>query len=119
MPTYGNTDTLEPALNGQSSHDPMAQVVDVIQSEVNDYLQRLKELNGLPPAEVFMTLSAISARLAEIRNRLVRVDNRRFQALRTKEVDPLIDEVDRQFKFHSRLQAVRSSEWEITRGAPC
>lgn len=92
---------------------PGADPVVIIQDEINDYLRRLKELNGLPPAEVFQTLSAISARLAEIRNRLIRVENRRFTALRTKEIDPLIEEVDRQFKFHSRIQAVREAEMRL------
>jgi hypothetical protein len=113
VPVYEDVAVAAPApVNGQGP-DPVAQSVAAIQVELNDYLRRLKDLNSYPPVEVFQTLSAISARLAEIRNRLVRTDNRRFTALRTKEVDPLIEEVDRQFKFHSRIQAVRDSEMRL------
>jgi hypothetical protein len=99
-----------PAPNGAGSG------IDVVQVEIDDYLRRLKELNSLPPTEVFQTLSAISARLAEIRNRLIRIESRRTTALRTREIDPLIDEVDRQFKFHSRIASVRQMEWDATTG---
>ncbi len=129
MPVYEDTGSRKSAgLNGHGAqgdpatggvagpHETPVQPGDpvaIIQGEVDDYLRRLKTLNGLPPTEVFQTLSAISARLAEIRNRLIRVDNRRLTALRTKEVDPLIEEVDRQFKFHSRIQAVREAEMRL------
>lgn len=116
MPVYGEVDTPAPEFSNGHRPDPAGDAVTVIQSEVDDYLGRLKSLNSLSAAEAFMTLSAISARLAEIRNRLIRVDNRRFTALRTKEIDPLIDEVDRQFKFHSRIAAVRQMEWDATTG---
>ena len=111
MPVYGVE--APPAVNGHGA-DPTSDVVCTIQNELNDYLHRLQLLNSLPPVEVFQTLSAVSARLAEIRNHLVRTDVRRYTALRTKEVDPLIDEVDRQFKFHSRIQAVRDSEMRLS-----
>jgi hypothetical protein len=110
VPVYG---VEAPPANGQVA-DPTSDVVRTIQTELNDYLRRLQQLNSLPPVEVFQALSAISARLAEIRSHLVRTDNRRYTALRTKEVDPLIDEVDRQFKFHSRIQAVRDSEMRLS-----
>lgn len=111
MPVYGVE--APPAVNGHGA-DPAGDAVRTIQTELNDYLRRLQSLNSLPPVEVFQTLSAVSARLAEIRNHLVRTDVRRYTALRTKEVDPLIDEVDRQFKFHSRIQAVRDSEMRLS-----
>lgn len=113
MPVYEEV-AAPAASNGHGTVDPVAVSMAAIQVEVNDYLRRLKDLNASPPVEVFQTLSAISARVAEIRNRLVRTDNRRFTALRTKEIDPLIEEVDRQFKFHSRIQAVRDSEMRLS-----
>lgn len=117
MPVYEDTTTRTDGLYRNLLEDRSAAVntwVSDIQVELDDYLTRLRDLNSLPPVEVFQALSAISARLAEIRNRLIRTDNRRFTALRTKEVDPLIDEVDRQFKFHSRIQAVRDSEMRLS-----
>ena len=73
----------------------------------------LKQLGSLDIEEVFLRLAAITARLTEIRIHLHRVDSRRFTALRTREVDPLLDEADRQFRIFSRLQAVRTFEFEM------
>jgi hypothetical protein len=68
------------------------------------------------PADVFQTCSAISARMAELRNQMFRRTDRAAQAFRTKEIEPLLDEVERQFKYHSRLQATREMEARLTGG---
>jgi hypothetical protein len=86
-----------------------------IRAELDDYMVLLKKLRAMPPDVVFMELSAITARLAEIRLTCVRSESRRLSALRTREIDPLLDECDRQFRFHSRIQSVRQAEWEQTR----
>lgn len=114
MPIY---DTVEPSLevrrHGQGSVDD---AFDVVQAELDDYYVRLKGLNALPSTEVFQTLSALSARVSEMRSRLIRLDARRPTALRTKQVDPLLEEIDRQFKFHSRIVAMRQFEWDASKG---
>lgn len=89
--------------------------ITVIREELDSYLVALKQLNTMPPDEVFVTISGITARLAEIRVNLVRTDARRMTALRTKEVDPILEECDRQFRLHSRIQAVRQLEMDQTR----
>jgi hypothetical protein len=88
--------------------------VQTIRAEIDGYFCRLRQLNSLPPDAVFATLSAITARMGEIRLMLVRSDSRRMTALRTREVDPTIEECDRQFRLHSRIQAVRTFEWEVS-----
>jgi hypothetical protein len=85
-----------------------------VRQEIDGYFCRLKQLNSLPPDGVFATLSAITARLGEIRLSLVRSESRRLTALRTREIDPLIDECDRQFRLHSRIQACRTFDWEVS-----
>lgn len=89
---------------------------DRIRLEIDGYYKILRKLVRSDPSEVFQHLSAISARMSEIRTRLIRVESRKATAIRTKEVDPLLEEVDRQFKFHSRLQATREMEASLTRG---
>lgn len=89
---------------------------EAIRHEIDGYYRRLRRLNQMDPAEVFQSLSAISARMSEIRTRLIRVEGRKPAKLRTSEVDPLLEEVDRQFKFHSRLQATREMEASLIRG---
>lgn len=76
----------------------------------------MRKFQVMDIAEVLLSLSAFSARAAEMRAQLVRVDNRRAAAFRTKEVEPLLEEVDRQFRIHSRLQAVRQMEWDSSKG---
>lgn len=90
------------------------QVVTAIRDEIDGYLCTLKQLGSMPPDEVMLQLSGITARLTEIRTHLFRSDSRRFTALRTREIDPLLVEADRQFRLHSRVQAVRAFEWEVS-----
>lgn len=85
-----------------------------IRDEIDTYLCQLKQLGSLPTAEVMLQLSAITARLTEIRTHLYRSDSRRFTALRSREIDPLLVEADRQFRLHSRVQAIRSFEWDVS-----
>jgi hypothetical protein len=92
--------------------------VAAVRDELDDYFVGLKQLNSQPPEEVFAFLSGVSARLAEIRNTCWRSEARRLTALRTHEVDPLIEELDRQFRLHSRIQTVRQFELDLTKGSP-
>lgn len=87
-----------------------------VRMEIDDYMVMLRKLRSLPPDEVFLELSGITARLAELRLTCVRSESRRLTGLRTREIDPLIEECDRQFRFHSRIQAVRTMEADMTRG---
>lgn len=114
MPTYTAVETQ--VLPNSNGHGAVDDAFDAVQAELDDYYQRLKGLNEMPSTECFQTLSAISARVAEIRSRLIRLDSRRPTALRTKQVDPLIEEVDRQFKIHSRIAAMRQFEFDASKG---
>lgn len=93
-------------------------LIHELRQELDGYFVQLKRLSTLTPDEVFGTLSAMSARLVEIRGRLWRVDTRRCQALRSREVDPLIEEIDRQFKLHSRAFEVQKFDFEMSKGQP-
>lgn len=92
--------------------------IDGLRDELDEYYTGLKTLAHMPPEEVFHWLSAVSARLVEVRAHLHRSESRRCAALRTREVDPLLEEVDRQFKFHSRIAAMNELEWKMQGGAP-
>lgn len=109
MVTYvdsGRAASLEAAAIQTSIHDRL-------NAELDDYYHRLTQFTGMPIFEVFQTISAISARTSEIRHQLIRFEDRRSTALRTKHVDPLLEELDRQFKIISRLQSVRQMEYEM------
>lgn len=90
--------------------------INEIQDELDDYFREMKEFSGAEPDQVFLKLAAWSARASEIRSALVRQENRRAQAFRTREIDPFLDELDRQFRIHSRVVTIRQQDWEMTRG---
>jgi hypothetical protein len=87
-----------------------------LQLELDSYLVELKRLASKTPEQVFMLLSGITGRLVELRVQTWRSTSRRLAALRAHEIDPLLEQCDRAFRLHSRLQAVRSLDWELSKG---
>lgn len=108
----------ESSAGAETARPPTADALFVSETvvELNDYYVALKTFSRIPPDEVFLKLSAISARLAELRGRCWDFDSRRTNALRSRRIDPLIEEVDRQFKIHSRVQATRQFEADLMKG---
>lgn len=95
---------------------PEQEWVTAIHQELDDYLVELRSMRSKDPVEVFMTLSSITARLTEIRVICVRSESRRLTSLRTREIDPMIEECERQFRFHSRIQSTRQMDWDMAKG---
>jgi hypothetical protein len=100
---------------GMTRISPEQEWVVEIRLELDTYLEQLRSMRSKDPTDVFMTLSAITARLCELRVLCMRTESRRTAALRTREIDPMIEECERQFRFHSRIQAARQMEWDQTR----
>lgn len=85
-------------------------------AELDQYFAALREFKDYDISEILRSLAAFSARASEIRSNIFRVDTRRLQAFRTRELDPFIEELDRQFKVWSRFQAVREMEFKMSGG---
>lgn len=85
-------------------------------AELDVYYEEMQKFEGMDPVEVFLRLSAFSARFSEIRSRVVRTENRRFISFRTQEIEPFLDECDRQFRIHSRIQSTRDLEFRLSGG---
>ncbi len=83
------------------------------QDEIDEYYEVLKQLNQMDVADVFRTLSAYSARASELRTRLSRVDTKKAQSFRTREVEPFIEEIDRQYRYQSRNLTVMEIEMRL------
>jgi hypothetical protein len=90
--------------------------LDSWREELATYLREMVQFKNMDPVEVFLRLSAFSARASEIRNTIVCSDNRRWTAFRTQAIDPFLDECDRQFRIHSRVQATREMEFRMSGG---
>jgi len=86
------------------------------EDEIDGYYDIMVEFKDMDSGEILEALSAFTARASQIRANLIRQDNRSVQAFRTKQLDPFIDECERQFKVWSRYISVRQFEWESTRG---
>lgn len=96
--------------------DPQRDWIWNMQAELDAYYAVMQQLNLMDPPEVMQKLSSFSARASEMRSQLVRVDARRSNTFRTREVDPFLEECDRQFKIHSRLQSFREFDWKMSTG---
>lgn len=87
-----------------------------LKEELDGYYARFKRFYAMSPTDVMLELSAIAARLIEIRGGLMRRDaDRIYKAFRTGEIDPLLDQCEFQFKLHSRVVAVYATEAELAR----
>lgn len=87
-----------------------------LQEEIDGYFQEMLRFVDMEPDEIFMRLSAFSARASFIRSQIMRTQNRALTAFRTGEIDPFLTECDRQFKIWSRVFAVTSLDWNLARG---
>jgi hypothetical protein len=114
----GQTFTVQPA-NG-SSADPYARPARAqqaagfyvqVEAELDDMRKQVRAFPDQDPSDVLMAISGIAGRLAEIRAWLYRDNSQRCTQIRTREVDPLRDDLDLQFKLHSRRIALM--EWEL------
>lgn len=119
----GTTLTVEEA-NGTSVGPPptvvrsSAPLTTVVASEIDQYLQSIQAFSRMDPDEVLRLISAVTARLAYLRVQLMREGGQRANKLRTSELDPLMENLDLQFKIASRLLTSRQFDFEVTRGAP-
>lgn len=84
--------------------------------ELDDFYSIMAEFSGYEVDEILAHLSSFSARMSAIRTQIVRSESRSLNSFRTKEIDPFLEECDRQYKIWSRQQAVRQFDWEVTRG---
>lgn len=90
--------------------------IENYQIELDAYYGSLKSLNAMDPSAAFQTLSSISARVSEMRSQVMRVDSVRCTQFRTRQIDPFLEEVDRQFRTQSRIQTIRDLDYRVSRG---
>ena len=83
--------------------------------ELLGYLKEMHKFNDLEDSrEVLRRLSAFSARASWMRNLAVRSPAKEIQRFRIDELDPFLGEIERQFKFHSRLISANQFEYDLT-----
>lgn len=86
-------------------------------AELDGYYKEMRDFDTIDPGEIFKKLAAMSARASFIRSKIVRRNQGPdVSNFRTKEIDPFISEVDRQFKVWSRYLSVVQIDWDMSRG---
>lgn len=90
--------------------------IENLRSEIDSYMEQMQTFPGLPSDEIFLMLSAWTARATELRIQLSRSDTQKARSFNSKEIDPFLDECERQFRFHSRVQSYREQEFKLSGG---
>lgn len=92
--------------------------LDGWRKEIAQYYAVMKVMVDLDPTTVFQHLSQFSARASEMRSMIPSLKETREQAsFRLRIIDPFIEECDRQFKIHSRIQAIREMDARLAGGS--
>lgn len=97
--------------------DRVQNFIDKTRDEIDSYYSMIEQFPKKEPGMILQDLAVISGRVSEIRTKITRIEssNRKLQQLRTKEIDPLLEEVDRQYKIWSRIISVRQQEFDMAR----
>lgn len=107
----GQTFELDAPPAGANGTSAESTLLAAYMPELADMRATIMSFRDMDPAEVLTEISGISGRLAEIRANLQRNSSQRCTALRTREVDPLREELELQFRVWSRKIALM--EWEL------
>jgi hypothetical protein len=99
-----------------NSHNSNADFVAKWRNELDGYLDMMQQWSTTDPGVVMAEISSIAARLIQIRCDVVRSESRMMQGFRTKELDPVLAQVDFQFKVASRRLSSHTLDWETSRG---
>ena len=92
------------------------ELLSAYRKEMDECYEIMKAFHSEDPAVIFKEIAAMTARFSHIRSQIVRVESKTWQNFRTKEVDPFLEECDRQFKIWSRAFSVQTLDWEMTKG---
>jgi hypothetical protein len=84
--------------------------------ELDGFRAHVSTFPDMDPADILAVISGIAGRVAEIRADLMRVNTPRCSRLRTTEIDPLRDDLDFQFRIHSRRIALMEWEFKTSQG---
>lgn len=91
---------------------------DEVLAELDRMVRLVRAFWKMEPDEVMRAVSAFGARCTELYQQLHRVEgkDRTWRQVRTQQVVPLQDELERQYKNASRLLEVRRQDLELLRG---
>ena len=92
--------------------------IDSIRAEIDDAFADMKTFLQREPDEIMRIASGHSARLSELRVKCMRIEDwyRPARDLRTRELEPCLEELREQRAHGSRLHSVRELDWKMEAG---
>ena len=102
-------------MNTTEANLTLNDAIDTYRREINGYLEQMLDFKSIDPLEVMILIGGYSARASWIRGRLIRSGSKAAELFRTKELDPFLNETDRQFKVWSRVVAIMDAEIKYSR----
>lgn len=91
--------------------------LDKYRKEILQYHKEIYDFCSIDDTrEILMKLAAYSARASWIRNLIIRSLIPEYKRFRIDELDPLLVEIDRQFKIWSRISSITMDEYNMSRG---
>lgn len=99
-------------------NDDVGGSIDTVRKEIDDAFADMKTFHNLEPDEIMRLCGGQSARLSEIRVRIQRVEDwqREWKNIRVREIEPALEELERQYTIASRLHSVRELDWKMESG---
>jgi hypothetical protein len=92
--------------------------IDSIRDEIDDAFKDMNTFLNLEPDEIMRMCGGHSARLAEIRVRIQRIEDfhRQWRPIRIREIEPTLDQLQNQYQIASRLHSCRELDWKMESG---
>lgn len=89
-----------------------------VRSEVDDAFADAKTFHNREPDEIMRMAGGHSARLSELRVKIMRIEDMdpKWRNVRAREIEPCLDELQRQYQIASRLHSVRELDWKMEAG---
>lgn len=99
-------------------NDDIGGSIDTVRKEIDDAFADMKTFYQLEPDQIMRMAGGHSARLSEIRVRIQRIEDwqREWRNVRTREIEPAIEELERQYTIASRLHSVRELDFKMESG---
>lgn len=104
-----NTSQVFPGIGGS---------IDSVRQEIDDAFADMRTFHNRQPDEIMRLCGGHSARMSELRVRIQRVEDfhRQWKGIRTREIEPTLEELERQYNTASRLHTVRELDFKMEAG---
>jgi hypothetical protein len=92
--------------------------IDEVRMEIDDAFEHMKVFKDEEPDQIMRLAAGYSARLSYVRVLCMRIEDwyRPAKDLRTRELEPCIEELRNQYQVASRLHSVRELDWKMESG---